>query len=115
LKLQKGQSLTMGAIFDFDEREVAWAIIRLLEKGIVSSIFMGPAEDLPKIGSSIVPAIKTVKVNNNDALVSDALAYDAEKSTIIVRSDLPILFKSSKCTTTQYDAFPGEGKKYQQR
>jgi hypothetical protein len=43
-------------MFDFDEREVAWEIIRLLEKGILSPIFMGTAEDLP-LRSSIVPAI----------------------------------------------------------
>jgi hypothetical protein len=53
-------------------------MIRLLGKDILSSIFIGPAEDLPKIGSSIVPAIKTVKVNSEE-LVADALTYNAKK------------------------------------
>jgi hypothetical protein len=73
-----------GYVFDFDEREVVWAIIRLLEKGLLSSIFMGPAEDLP-LHSSIVPAIKIVKVNNKE-LVADALADNIE-NTIIVTAD----------------------------
>ena len=36
-----------GCVFDSDDREVAWAIIRLLEKEILSSIIMGPCGDLP--------------------------------------------------------------------
>jgi hypothetical protein len=32
-----------GSLFHFDEKEVVWAIIRLLEKGILSSIYLGPA------------------------------------------------------------------------
>jgi hypothetical protein len=75
-----------GRIFDYDEREVAWGVIRLLGKDILSSIFIGPAEDLPKIGSSTVSAIKTVKVNN-DTLVADALANDDENSMIVTLHD----------------------------
>lgn len=63
-----------GSAFDFDEREVAWAIIRLIEKRILSSVFMGPVNDL-SIRSSAIPAIKIVKVNNN-AVIADALYFD---------------------------------------
>jgi hypothetical protein len=67
-----------GFLFHFDEREVAWSIIRLLEKGILSSIFMSPAEDLP-LHSSIVPAIQVVKVNDEE-LIADVLAYNIEQN-----------------------------------
>jgi hypothetical protein len=97
-----------GRVFDYSEREVAWATIRLLEKGILSSIFMGPAEDLPSISSSIVPAIKTVKVNSEE-LVSDALDYDVEKSTILVRSDHPSYLKAQNLQL--YNNMPSQDKR----
>jgi hypothetical protein len=73
-----------GSIFHFDEKEVVWAIIRLLEKGILSSIYLGPAEDLP-LHTSIVPAIKSVKVNSEE-LIADAMDYDVHKDGIIAIS-----------------------------
>jgi hypothetical protein len=56
---------------------VAWAIIRLLHKGILSSRFMDRAEDL-RLQSSIVRVIKTVKVDN-DPIVADAPNERTEK------------------------------------
>lgn len=68
-----------GRIFDFEERELAWAIIILFEKGILSSISMDPAIDLPTMTySSIIPALKTVK-ENRVAFVDDALDARGDK------------------------------------
>src|SRR5918994_6523365 len=52
-----------GSLFHFDENEVVWTIIRLLEKDVLSSIYLGPAEDLP-LNNSIVPAIKSVRLDS---------------------------------------------------
>src|SRR5918994_7748889 len=83
-----------GSIFHFDENEVVWAIIRLLEKGILSSIYLGPAEDLP-LNNSIVPAIKSVKVNNEE-LVTDAIDYDVHKGGIIATSAHTLRLRARK-------------------
>ena len=81
-----------GSLFHFDENEVVWAIIRLLEKGILSSIYLGPAEDLP-LNNSIVPAIKSVKVNN-EGLVTDAIDYDPNTHRITANSSQPPRLKA---------------------
>jgi hypothetical protein len=80
-----------GSAFNFDEREVAWAIIRLIEKGILSSVFMAPVEVL-SIRSSTIPGIKIAKVNN-DELIADTLNYSGSHR-IIRRLDHPIYLKS---------------------
>jgi hypothetical protein len=81
-----------GSLFHFDENEVVWTIIRLLEKGILSSIYLGPAEDLP-LHTSIVPAIKSVKVNNEE-LVTDATDYDPKTDRIIAEPSQPPRLKA---------------------
>jgi len=81
-----------GSLFHFDENEVVWAIIRLLEKGILSSIYLGPGEDLP-LHTSIVPAIKSVKVNNEE-LITDVMDYDPKTHRITANSSQPPRLKA---------------------
>lgn len=73
-----------GSAFDFDEKEVAWTIIRLIEKRVLSSVFMGPVRDL-STRSSVIPAIQIVKVNS-EALVADALNFNG-RHKIVRRSE----------------------------
>jgi hypothetical protein len=93
-----------GSIFHFDEEEVVWAIIKLLEKGILSSIYLGPAEDLPS-HTSIVPAIKSVKVNS-EKLVTDAMDHDVHKDGIIATSAHTLRLKARKKVPLANSSFP---------
>jgi hypothetical protein len=93
-----------GSLFHFDENEVVWAIIRLLEKGILSSIYLGPAEDLP-LHNSIVPAIKSVKVNNEE-LITDAMEYDPKTDRIIAISAHTLRLKAGKKVPLTKSSFP---------
>jgi hypothetical protein len=83
-----------GSLFHFDENEVVWTIIRLLEKEILSSKYLGPAEDLP-LHTSIIPAIKSVKVNSGE-LVIDAMDYDVHKDGIIAISTHRLRLRAQK-------------------
>lgn len=93
-----------GSLFHFDEKEVVWAIINLLEKGILSSIYLGPAEDLP-LHTSIVPAIKSVKVNN-EKLINDAMDYDPKTDRIIATSAHTLRLKARKKVALANSSFP---------
>jgi hypothetical protein len=84
-ELAKRGIVNYGYLFDFDEREVTWTITRLIEKGRLSSISISLAGDLP-LYCSIVPAITTLSVNNQE-LVADALSDHPGQNIIFVTSD----------------------------